>query len=41
VLGGFIHLADRRLVVPPPELAAAMARIERVADVEELKPLRR
>lgn len=41
VLGGFIHLADRRLVVPPPELAAALARIERVADFEELKPLRR
>ena len=41
VLGGFIHLADRRLVVPPPELAAALARLERAADFEELRPLRR
>ena len=41
VLGGFIHLTDRRLVVPPAELAAALAGLERVADFEELRPLRR
>ncbi len=41
VLGGFIHLTDRRLMVPPPELAAALARVERVAAFEELRPLQR
>ena len=40
-LGGFIDLAVRKLVVPPPELAAGLARLPRTADFEELRPLRR
>jgi acyl-CoA thioester hydrolase len=37
--GGWLDLARRRLVAPPPELAAALARIERSPDFEPLPPL--
>jgi acyl-CoA thioester hydrolase len=37
--GGWLDLARRRLVAPPPELAAALASIERSPDFEPLPPL--
>jgi len=34
--GGWLDLATRRLVVPPPEILAALQRLPRSADFEEL-----
>ncbi len=41
VLGGWIAFEGRRLVVPPPELAAVMLGTRRTASFVELPPLRR
>jgi acyl-CoA thioester hydrolase len=37
--GGWLDLARRRLVAPPPDLAAALASIERSPDFAPLQPL--
>lgn len=36
-LGGWLDLRGRRLVPPPPALADALQRLERVADFEDLR----
>ncbi len=41
VLGGWIHLEQRRLVVPPPALAEAFRAVPKAEDYEDLPPLRR
>ena len=39
ITGGWIHLDSRRLMVPPPELAAVLLALPRTTDFEELPTL--
>jgi acyl-CoA thioester hydrolase len=39
IVGGWIHLDSRKLIVPPPELAAILLALPRTRDFEELATL--
>jgi acyl-CoA thioester hydrolase len=39
IVGGWIHLDSRKLIVPPPELAAILLALPRTRDFEELASL--